>query len=465
MKRNIRKITLLSICCMVFITACGGGGETATGGTAQSGRLSLGITDATTADYQAVYITINKVQVLKASENEGDDQNWEVVSEPNATYNLLELVNGLIQNLGLVDLEVGRYDQIRLVSGDLPDSSLNIKQEFHPYANYIIQGDHQGGYQYLELTIPSGFQSGFKIIGGFTIEQDQTTDLVLDFNVVKSIVQAGSSGKWLLKPTVNVVDQADSSSITGRVYYFGELDDVPLAGAIVSAQIKTEDVSTEIVTASTITDESGAYTLLTAPGTYSVVAIMPGFKTAVAEVVVNAGVTAGQDFLLEPSQGIGTIYGKVDIENGTEDQAVRINIQEKTAAGTIVEVASATIATGGNYWFDLPAGTYSMVAVFTVNGEEMTMEANEVFEILEGAAVRFDILFGNSEEEDDDSTATDKKKITICHKGRPITISTSALQAHLKHGDSIGDCGQGQDDDPVADGTRNRGKKPGKGKK
>ena len=33
------------------------------------------------------------------------------------------------------------------------------------------------------------------------------------------------------------------------------------------------------------------------------------------------------------------------------------------------------------------------------------------------------------------------QKVTICHKGHTITISESALPAHLAHGDTVGPCG------------------------
>lgn len=31
-------------------------------------------------------------------------------------------------------------------------------------------------------------------------------------------------------------------------------------------------------------------------------------------------------------------------------------------------------------------------------------------------------------------------KVTICHKGKTIVINSSALKAHLKHGDKMGPC-------------------------
>ena len=66
------------------------------------------------------------------------------------------------------------------------------------YANYVIDTDEN----YQELKIPSGINTGIKIVHGFTISTDQTTELILDFNAEKSVVIADNSGNWLLKPTI-----------------------------------------------------------------------------------------------------------------------------------------------------------------------------------------------------------------------------------------------------------------------
>lgn len=430
---------------LFLLAACSGGGG---GGaaTSQNGSLSLGLTDATTTDYQAVYITIKEVKVSKIVESEDEisgEDIWTVVATPDATYNLLDLVNGVIQHLGITDLEAGQYNQMRLVLGNDNDhdESLNLEGEPHPFANYIIYGDDS---EYIELTIPSGFQSGFKIVGGFTIEADQLTDLVLDFNVLKSIVQAGASGKWLLKPTVKALNQQASASISGVVSH----EDVPLEGAIVSAQITSGEEEIEIVTAATVTDETGEYQLLVGAGTYNLVAIMPGYQTSTTEVTIEAGDTAEQDFQMEAAVGgMGTIYGSVNILNGDDDQSVAISIRDEDG----VEVKSASVANGGTYWFDLPTGVYSMVAIFTVDGEEMTLEAKEAFEIHDGTVIEFDIWFEDIDEKDDDTDDPKPGKVTICHKGREITISSSAFKAHLNHGDSEGSCDVIDDDGDVDD--------------
>ena len=38
------------------------------------------------------------------------------------------------------------------------------------------------------------------------------------------------------------------------------------------------------------------------------------------------------------------------------------------------------------------------------------------------------------------ASAHPSAKVTICHKGITITISKEALDAHLRHGDTIGSC-------------------------
>jgi hypothetical protein len=174
---------------------------------------------------------------------------------------------------------------------------------------------------------------------------------------------------------------------------------------------------------------------------------------------------------MTPAEGMGTIYGSVTIINGAKNQSVMININEKQDDDSVVEVTSASVANGGTYFFDLPPGVYSMFAVFNANGEEMTLEANEAFEIIDGEVIEFDILFENIEDEDsdaaDDSDTSDSgkpEKVTICHKGRTITISSSALQAHLNHGDTEGGCGEvDNDSEDPDDGTDDDEEEPDDG--
>jgi hypothetical protein len=52
----------------------------------------------------------------------------------------------------------------------------------------------------------------------------------------------------------------------------------------------------------------------------------------------------------------------------------------------------------------------------------------------------FASLRHDKDDEDRDGHGKDHDKVTICHKGHTITVSRSALHAHLAHGDSLGSC-------------------------
>jgi hypothetical protein len=456
MKTNISLVFLLLVGCILSLFGCSGGGGSINS-VGQTGELSLKMTDATTTDYLAVYITVDEIQAsMKPADVSVEEADWITVATPEQTYNLLELVNGVTEYLGITELEAGEYTQLRLILGHLPedaDGATNILGEHHPFANYFIVQDDQENHYYYELKIPSGYESGFKIVGNFSIDENETTDLILDFDVVKSIIHAGLNDKYILKPTVKVLDEDDSAQIDGFVADADTQE--ALEGVIVTAQTVTEESDAGKVVSATVTDEDGFYSLFVSPGEYIVVAGKTGYLSAHAEVTVEPGDVPIQDFALEPGEGAGTITGTVQILNSEEDQFVTVIIRQRMEDDSVVEIGSVSVSNGGQYTFDLPEGVYSMFAVFEANGEEMTMEANEAFVILDGTVIEFDILFENVDEEDledEDAIQGDRpERVTICHKGRTITISSSALNAHLNHGDVEGPCGDADVDDQDGD--------------
>jgi hypothetical protein len=191
--------------CMAFVmamvfSACGGGGGGGVAGSGTTGTLSLGLTDVP-GDYLNVFVTIDEVQVNHETEG------WETLTGLNLpqTFDLMTLQNGVIAPLGAVDIEAGHYNQMRLIlSSD-------------PGANYlVIEGEEGEPDEEVDLKVPSGLQTGIKIVQGFDIEVAGSTELTLDFNAEKSIVQAGKSGKWLLKPTIKVLETI-TFSVSGVV--------------------------------------------------------------------------------------------------------------------------------------------------------------------------------------------------------------------------------------------------------
>jgi Domain of unknown function (DUF4382) len=320
MKFNIRSLaTFGMICLLTIFMGCsggggggGGGGASGSGGTG-SGSLALSLTDAPSGDYRAVYVTIDRVEVHLGG-NEASPNNWQTIAEPHKTYNLLKLVNGVLEELGETELDPGIYTQMRLIIGETvpDDGALNIFGDPHQYANYIIlkTGDDQ-----IPLKVPSGPQTGIKLVKSFWVAANQRTHLILDFDAAKSVIRAGNSGQYLLKPTIKVIDAVKLYFIEGAVL---DEEGTPLEGVSVSAQVNRTSVDPKdevVVSATSSTDENGAFLLLfQQPGTYNIVAYKDTYGFAFdcgVPTVSNTASGVTTEFIL-PDLGSGvTDYGYV----------------------------------------------------------------------------------------------------------------------------------------------------------
>lgn len=352
--RYIYPACVIAFVCITLVATggCNGGsGDSATGGT---GTLSVGLTDATTDQYKAIYVTIDEVQVHKGGDEQGG---FVVVGRPDATYNLLALVNGMIQQLALADLEADEYTQMRLILGDEPDGGDNILGSPHDFPNYLI--DQTDAIH--ELKVPSGFQSGIKLVRTFTIYTGRTTELLLDFDASKSVVVAGSSGNYNLKPTIKVIDLGNSSTLMGTV-----TDDQtrPLEGVHISAQTydpSTEDVKDEVlVVATTITDENGEYKIYIESGAYNLVAYKDSFSPSCRNVNLESA-NYTEDFILSESL-TGTVSGSINLDSQEVALSFRRTAQcEGAVENQKIEVKSINAIS--SYQGDiLPVGAYELVA-------------------------------------------------------------------------------------------------------
>ena len=274
-----------SLTLLIFTFACdGGGGSSDTGGT---GTLAVSLTDSA-GSYKAVYITVESVEVHTGG-NDNNKNNWETIPMEIDTINLCDLTNGVFEELGSIRLGSGNYTQLRLHLNDMAeDGELNILSEMHPHANYVILEDDSVH----ELKVPSGFQSGVKIVKGFTISTDGTTEIILDFDASRSVVEAGNSGQWLLKPTIKVGELEEYSIIEGTV-----TDDssVGIPNVYVSAQFFDPDAQFKedevVIQAGTLTDTDGNYSLFVMPNTYNLVAYIDGKEFAFVKVETGVGKT------------------------------------------------------------------------------------------------------------------------------------------------------------------------------
>lgn len=174
-----------------------------------NGRASFYLTDGPleAGNVSEVVISISKVEVF-------GPEGWTTVKEyksPQA-INLLDFQGGETFFLDEREMVSGLYDQIRLgLSSSLTSGSENP-------AHYIKFNDES----IEEITIPSGAQTGYKVVGDFTIPDGGVTSIVIDFDVRKSVVKAGNSGKFILKPTLRLIEDANVGAIGGTIN--GEFD-------------------------------------------------------------------------------------------------------------------------------------------------------------------------------------------------------------------------------------------------
>jgi Domain of unknown function (DUF4382) len=159
----------------------------------QNGRIKMYLVDSPST-LDSVIICVTRVEVHKAGSD--STSGWFVINDSTRYFDLLQLTNGASAVLGDTSLAPGQYTQIRLIIGE---------------GSYVID---QGVKH--DLEIPSGSQTGIKLTHQFTIEPGKLYELLLDFNVDKSIIITGN-GKYKLKPTIRVIPIVISGSISGQV--------------------------------------------------------------------------------------------------------------------------------------------------------------------------------------------------------------------------------------------------------
>lgn len=338
--RNLKAI--LGGLATAALVACGGG--SGDGGTVGplNGTLRLALTDAPSCGYDAVNITVQKVRVHQSATAGETDSGWsEVVLAPAKRVNLLTLSNGVLEELGQTPLPTGKYTQLRLV--------LASNDSTQPLANSVRP---TGGVE-VALKTPSGQQSGVKANINIDIAANQMADFVLDFDACKSVVTAGNSGQYLLKPVLTVVPRY-VSGVMGYV-------DTGLVLATTSVSVQQAGV----VVKATVPDSTGRFVLQpVAPGSYTLVLTAAGRSTlVVTNVPVGADTVTALNTAttrLAPSlSASGTVNGAA-----TVDTLVRAT--QTVAATTTVEVAGGFVdSVTGNYSFALPVGA-PLVAPYLV---------------------------------------------------------------------------------------------------
>ena len=346
---NFRRIwAVLSLTGAALLAACGGGGSS-TSASGTTGTLRVSLTDAPACGFDQVNVTIQKVQVNQSASASDSDPGWiDIALNPALRVDLLTLSNGVLAELGQVPLAAGHYSQMRLVLAENSGSD--------PLANSVVP---TGGSEQ-PLTTPSAQQTGLKINVDLDVQANQMVDMVLDFDACKSVVTAGASGKYILKPVVKATP-AYISGVGGYV-------DAALANGLTTVSLQQDGV----VIKATAPDATGKFLLQpVAPGSYDFVITSPGYATLVVTgVTVDSGLvttvsTSGMP-LLPPLAGVGTLAGVVTTPAVSVD--AQISAAQHLGNGDWIVVGSTLAdADSGAYALDLPAAA-PWVAPYVAGG-------------------------------------------------------------------------------------------------
>jgi hypothetical protein len=272
-KTRILSASLLSIVLLSFIGCQKAGDET--------GHVSILVTDAPfPLEYiEEATVTITRVELRK--EGEEEEHPFITVCEGSEELNLLDLRNGIVQELAEVEVPAGAYNLIRMY---VEEAGIVVKD----YGSYSVK-------------VPSGSQTGIKlfIAPSLQVSGGLTTEVLLDFNLEQSFVLKGNLNSpagikgFNFKPVI----RAENKSTTGTIYgIVSDADQLPVSGATLSLVLSEEETLT------TSTEGDGSYAFIGIPaGTYPLTASQVDFEPlSVEEVLVVAGNKTRQDFVLEP---------------------------------------------------------------------------------------------------------------------------------------------------------------------
>lgn len=236
----------------------------------ETARVQLVLVDAP-GDYEEVNVEIIDIQ-YNSSEGE---KGWKSFTPENGypiQVDLTKLIAG--NDLLLTDeiIPAGTFKQIRLILSD---------------NNTVLL---EGGTTPVHLDTPSAEQSGLKIMLDENLEGGSSYTFILDWDVQRSVVKAGNSGKYILKPVIRANAEVNSGTLGGQVVADPLSDDdnitQPLANVVVGVytlegvlvtQTQTNDLGNFLIHGL----KAGEYKVKIATDTY-----MP-YESAVVNIVAG----------------------------------------------------------------------------------------------------------------------------------------------------------------------------------
>jgi hypothetical protein len=189
----VRSLGLIGAIALLGLAACGGD---AGGGTTQ---VKMSVADAPVDGAQAVVVAFTGIELT------ADSGNPVTITFPQPkTIDLLNESGTASAVLFNQPIPAGSYGQIRLM----------VVADGNPSNSYITlsDGTRHG------LQVPSGSETGLKLVIGFTVPSSGVVDYTIEFDLRKAITcPTGQSPVCTLKPAERLVDNTAVGNIQGVV--------------------------------------------------------------------------------------------------------------------------------------------------------------------------------------------------------------------------------------------------------
>lgn len=184
-----------ALACALALSACGGGS-----GGGDGARMKLSVADAPVDGAQKVVVLFTGVELVPGDNGKPVDISF-------ATPKTIDLLNDSgTASAVLFDqpIPAGAYGQVRLM----------VVADGDPGHSYIVMSDGTTH----GLRVPSGSETGLKLVSGFDVPASGVVDYTIDFDLRKAVTcPGGQSPACTLKPAERLVNNTTVGNIQGAV--------------------------------------------------------------------------------------------------------------------------------------------------------------------------------------------------------------------------------------------------------
>lgn len=197
---NTTRRALAGLFVLAALSGCSGGGGGGGGFATNTGSLTLGVTDAPVDDATKVVVEFTGVELQPQSGKAI------TINLPAPRQIDLLALSGTASELILdkESLPAGHYNWIRLLI-NAPTGTTDSYIELSDGTTHT-------------LSIPSGAETGLKLVRGFDVLAGGSPSFTIDFNLRKSVHNPSvAGGDYELRPALKLVDDSEVGTLSGTV--------------------------------------------------------------------------------------------------------------------------------------------------------------------------------------------------------------------------------------------------------